>query len=60
MTKKNTEISVGTMVESMEEAIGVTQGEIGELKGEFTSLKECLQQIFLFFFIGKNHLKSIY
>ena len=43
--KKNAEITVGTKVESMEEAIGVMQGEIVELKGEFTNRKECLQQI---------------
>ena len=45
MTKKNTKIIVGTIVESMEVAIGIMQGEIGELKEEFTSVKECLQQI---------------
>ena len=45
MTKKNAEINVGTRVESMEEAIGIMQGEIGELNGGFTSMKECLQQI---------------
>ena len=45
MTKKNAKICVGTRVESMEEAIGIMQGEIGELNGEFTSLKECLQKI---------------
>ena len=45
MTKKNTEISVVTRMESMEEAVGLMQDELGGLKGAMSSLKDCLQQV---------------
>ena len=45
MTKKNTETSVGSQMDSMEEVVGMLHGELGELKGEMANLKEYLQQI---------------
>lgn len=46
MAKKNTKISVVTVVVSMEEAVSLLQDELGELKGAMTSLKDCMQQVF--------------
>ena len=45
MTKKNTKTSVGSRMDSTEEVVGMLHGELGELKGEMTNLKEYLQQI---------------
>ena len=45
MTKKNTETSVGSQMDSMEEFAGMLHGELGQLKGEMANLKEYLQHI---------------
>ena len=45
MTKENTKTNVGSRMDSMEEVVGMLNGELGELKGEIANLKEYLQQI---------------
>ena len=41
--KKNTETSLVSLMDSMEEAFGVMQNEMGGLREEMTILKEYLQ-----------------